>query len=220
MGRIGGGTLICQSRFARWIRFFIAGVWRWIRSGCFQLMTSLKSTNFLFDSSQQKICKAIFAGGKPSANEKFLPVVKIGWTSGNDVGSTGSFVIELVVVVVEAGGGDEDDTTVTGKRRRCRFDDGEAVRDSKGFVELSRSWSKERFIAMHEAMIERRFVNESKCRNCELNRRSENTQMKSDGEEVNSQETIHRGKYVTHLCTFDWINLEGSIAREEERRRK
>ena len=46
-----------------------------------------------------------------------------------------------------------DETTVIGKKRLGRLLDGDDVRDSNEFVfDGSRSWSKERFIAMHEAI--------------------------------------------------------------------
>ena len=73
-----------------------------------------------------------------------LPVVRMGWMSGNTVDSLVSFVIVV---------GDGDETTVMGKHRRCRFDDGDDVRDSNGLlVDESRSCSNERLRAMHEAM--------------------------------------------------------------------
>lgn len=74
------------------------------------------------------------------------PVVKIGSTSGNTVGSVGSFVIVV-----------GDETTVIGKQRRRRFDDdgGVDVRDSyEGVVGESRSCSKGRFNVIHEAIYE------------------------------------------------------------------
>ncbi len=62
----------------------------------------------------------------------YLPVVTIGWTSGNTVDSVVVVVVVSLVIVVG------DETTVIGKQRRCRFGDG--VRDSNGLLdEESRS---------------------------------------------------------------------------------
>jgi hypothetical protein len=59
----------------------------------------------------------------------------------------------FAVIVVADDDDDALETTVIGKQRRCRFDDGDVVRDSNGFEELSRSCSNVRFNAIQEAML-------------------------------------------------------------------